>query len=340
MNTMPLKQRILVAAILLQIIFGFPPSTQAKSQKLTVAISALSAGYTPIYIAKDAGFFKKHGIDVELVFMPFGQLVHAMIAEDVEVAAVGASRVMASNLEGSGLVFLAMTNNRHPYKFLVSPDITKPEQLKGKKVGVGRFGGLDDTAMRYALSQFGLRPDEDVTILQVGGKSLRFAALKKGAISGIMIDPPYTLMGRELGMNSLFDMLKSSPKMVYGVIAAKQSYIDQNPDLIRNLLKGYIQGIDFYKSHKAESIKIMAKYMKVALPEKKEEMEETYNAFVPTASCEPYVDMGGVKTLLKQLEGTIPEAKTADVNRFVDMHFLRELDKSGFIDSNCKGSSN
>jgi NitT/TauT family transport system substrate-binding protein len=312
------------------------PGAAAQLRKVRMGISALSAGYTIAYIAKDAGLFEKNGLDVELILIDSGPTVHALIAGDLNVAGVGGSRIVASGLEGSGLRMLAATNNRQPYKLIVPASITSPSQLVGKKVGVGAFGGLDDTAMRFALRQLGLNPNKDVTILVAGGKSTRFAALTQGAIAAIVIDPPYTLDAKKLGLNFMFDFLKSSPKTVYGTISAKDTYVKENPEIIRSLLKSLIAATQYYKTHKPESIKIMAKYMRIPLPNKAEEMEETYDAFVKTANCKAYIDPEGVAELLKELAPKIPKAKTADPQSFIESRFLRELEETGYIDSVCK----
>ncbi len=308
----------------------------AQSKKLAVGISALSAVYAPIYIAKDAGIFDKYGLDADVIFISAGPIVHGLIAGDVKAAGVGASRVVASRLEGSGILMVAATNDRMPYMLVAPPEIKNPSQLRGKKVGVAEFGGLDDTAMRYALSQWGLKPDKDVVVIQAGGKSTRFSALQQRAIAAIVIDPPYTLEAKKLGFSFLFDFLKSSPKSVYGTLSAQDSYIKQNPEIFQRLLKGMVAGIQYYKTHKAESIKIMAKYMRVDLPAKAAEMENTYDFYVKTAKCKPYIETEGVQNLLNELGTKIPKARTASPQSFLDMRFIKDLDQSGFIDSVCQ----
>ncbi len=308
----------------------------AELKRLRMGISALGAVYTASYIAKDTGLFKKYGLDVELILIDTGPTVHALIAGDLQVASVGGSRVIASAIEGSGLRILAGTNNRMPYKFIVPAGIRSPSQLIGKKLGVGGFGGLDDTAMRFALREWGLDPNKDVTIIVTGGKATRLTALTQGAIAAAVIDPPYTLHAKKMGFNFLYDFLNSGPKSVYGTISAKDSYVQQNPEVFRNLLKAHIEAVQYYKTHKPESIKIMAKYVRVPLPGKLEEMEETYDAFVKTASCKPYVEPEGVAELLREMAPKNPKAKFADPSSFIDSRILRELDASGYIDSVCK----
>jgi NitT/TauT family transport system substrate-binding protein len=213
-----------MSIVLLIMIAGLSARASAQTKKIRMGISALSAGYTVAYIAKDTGLFAKNGLDVELILIDSGPTVHALIAEDLSVAGVGASRIVASGLQGSGLRILAATNNRQPYKLIVPATIKSASQLKGKKVGVGAFGGLDDTSMRFGLSQLGLDPNKDVTIVVAGGKATRFSALTSGAVSAIVIDPPYTLDAKKMGLNFLFDFIKSGPKTVYGTISAKDSY--------------------------------------------------------------------------------------------------------------------
>jgi NitT/TauT family transport system substrate-binding protein len=323
-------------AIAVLCIISLPAHASAQAKKIRMGISALSAGYTVAYIAKDTGLFAKNGLDVELILIDSGPTVHALIAGDLSVAGVGASRIVASGLEGSGLRILAATNSRQPYKLIVPANITSSSQLRGKKVGVGAFGGLDDTSMRFGLSQLGLDPNKDVTIVVAGGKATRFSALTSGAVSAIVIDPPYTLDAKKLGLNVLFDFVKSGPKTVYGTISAKDTYIKHNPEIINGVLKAMIAATQFYKTNKSESIKIMAKYMHIPLPAKVEEMEETYDAFVKTASCKPYVDPEGVAGLLEQIAVKNPKAAKADPRSFLEMSFLRQLDESGYIDAACK----
>lgn len=326
---------LLAMAMLLIFLIPSPP-VSGQSKKIRMGISALSAGYAIAYIAKDTGLFAKNGLQVEMILIDSGPTVHALIAGDLSVAGVGASRIVASGLEGSGLRLLAATNSSQPYKLIVPPNIKNPSQLKGKKVGVGAFGGLDDTSMRFALSELGIDPNKDVTIVVAGGKATRFASLNSGAVSAIVIDPPYTLDAKKLGLNVLFDFTQSGPKTVYGSIAAKDTYVKDNPEVIRGLLKALIAATQFYKANKAESIKIMAKYMRIDLPAKAEEMEETYDAFVKTASCKPYVDVEGVAGLLEQIAVKNPKAARADPRSFLDMKILKELDQNGYIDSVCR----
>jgi NitT/TauT family transport system substrate-binding protein len=282
-----------------------------------MGISALSAGYTIAYIAKDTGLFAKNGLDVELILIDTGPTVHALIAGDLSVAGVGASRIVASGLEGSGLRILAATNSRQPYKLIVPANITSPSQLRGKRVGVGAFGGLDDTSMRFGLSELGLDPNKDVTMCcRRQGDSLLRLNFRGGV--GDRHRSAVHLDAKKLGLNFLFDFIESGPKTVYGTISAKETYIKQNPEIIKGLLKAMIASTQFYKTNKPESIKIMAKYMRIPLPAKAEEMEETYDAFVKTASCKPYVDPEGVAGLLEQIAVKSPKAAKADPRSFLE----------------------
>ncbi len=335
MRTRCVKGVLALAALSFAVVLS-ASDAPAQLKKVRMGISALSASYTMAYIAKDTGFFKENGLDVELILIDSGPTVHALIAGDLNVAGVGGSRIIASGLEGSGLRMLAATNHSQPYKLVVPANIKNPSQLVGKKAGVGAFGGLDDTAMRFALRQLGLTPNKDVTIVVAGGKATRFAALTQGAIAAIVIDPPYTLDARKMGLNFLFDFLKSGPKTVYGTISAKDTYVKENPETIRSLLKSLIIATHYYKTHKPESIKVMAKYMRIPLPAKAEEMEETYDAFVRTASCKPYIDPEGVADLLREAAVKTPKAKSADPQSFIDSRILKELDETGYIDSVCK----
>ena len=110
--------------------------------------------------------------------------------------------VIQSNLQGSGVVLIAGFLNTFDYKFMVSHDITRPDQLKGKVVAVSRIGSSSDFATRYALDKYGLIPDKDVAVIQIGSQPARFAALQTGKINGVMVSIPVTAKAAKMGFNT------------------------------------------------------------------------------------------------------------------------------------------
>jgi NitT/TauT family transport system substrate-binding protein len=193
--------RVLTVTALSALPFGAVVSDSKSAEstanqplrKVMVGYSAISPSQAPAWIAQDQGFFRKYGLDSQLLFVEGGsRTVQTLISGDVLAAQVAGSSVLQSNLQGSGVVMVAGFLNTMDYKLIVSRDITRPDQLKGKIMAVSRIGSSSDFATRYALEKYGLAPDKDVAIVQIGSQPARFSALESGKIHGVMIAIPLT----------------------------------------------------------------------------------------------------------------------------------------------------
>jgi len=135
-------------------------------EKITIAYSSISANMATLWITQERGFFRKYGLDVQLVFIESGSTtVESLNSKDVAFAQMAGAGVLQSRLRGSDVVMIAGFLNTMDYQLMVDKRITRPDQLKGKTMAVSRFGSSSDFATRYALDKFGLVPDKDVTIL-------------------------------------------------------------------------------------------------------------------------------------------------------------------------------
>ena len=147
---------------------GETPS-ERPLERIIIAYSSVSANMAPLWITQERGFFRKYGLDVRLVFIESGSTtVQSLIANEVAFAQMAGAGVLQSRLRGSDVVLIAGFLNTMDYQLMVEKSITRPEQLKGKTMAVSRFGSSSDFATRYALDKFGLTPEKDVTILEIG----------------------------------------------------------------------------------------------------------------------------------------------------------------------------
>ena len=179
---------------------------QTKFEKLHVGYSAQAGSLAPIWITKEAGIFKKHGLDVELLFIPGGPTaVAALLSGEVPITVIGGPAVVSSNLAGSDLVMIAGIVNTFAFQIVTVKPITSYQQLKGKRLGVNRFGASPDVAARFALKHMGIDPKE-ITILQLGGQSTRLTAMMAGQLEAAVFLPPITTMAQKQGMNVLLDL--------------------------------------------------------------------------------------------------------------------------------------
>ncbi len=305
--------------------------TPQSLKKITIGYSSISPASSSAWFAYEGGFFRKYGLDTQLIFIESGsRMVQTLISGDVVAAQVGGAPVVQSNLQGSGVVIIAGLLNTMDYKFVVSRDITRPDQLKGKTVAVSRVGSSSDFATRYTLEKYGLVPDKDVAILQIGSQPARFSALESGRIHGVMSAIPLTARAAKLGLNILADLQMLGLEYQHTSLAVSQTMIKTQPDLVRNVLKSFVEGIHYAKTHRKEALAILAKYLKT---DDADALQEAYESELQALIPEkPYPTLKGIQTILREMGAKDANARSARPEQFVDNSFMKELDSSGFID--------
>lgn len=307
------------------------PLEQSPPEKVTIAYSSISGNMAPLWVTYERGFFRKYGLDVQIVFIESGSAtVQNLISKEVAFAQMAGAGAIQSRLRGSDVVMIAGFLNTLDYQLMVDKSITRPDQLKGKIMAVSRFGSSSDFATRYALEKYGLVPEKDVTILEIGSQPARFAALEAGRIQAAMVAVPLTLKAKALGFQSLADLQMLGLEYQHTGLATTQALIKSRPDLVRNIMKAYVEGIHYYKTHRAESLAILAKYLKAADTDVLTEVYEDIGiALIPQ---KPYPTLRGIAVMLRELATKDPKIKVARPEEFVDLTFIKELDSSGFID--------
>ncbi len=299
--------------------------------KLTAGYGTITSGYSVIWIAKDAGIFAQNGLDVDVLLIQSSPiLAAAMLSGNVPLAIMGGAAAVNSNLSGSDLVLIGSLRKTSSLSFLVTTkEISRPEQLKGKVLGIDRYGGAGDFILRLVLEKLGLNPDKDVTIRQVGQSPLRLAALQAGIIQGTTLSAEDKVAADKIGLPLLIDVRKLGVEFLGADIVTTRRTIKTEEATVRRFTKALVEGIRYYKTHKAETMQTMARYMKVKDPAL---IEAGYEFNVQEYQRKPYPSVGGIKVSLEQIAQTNPKAKNVNVERFFDARFVRELDQSGFID--------
>lgn len=305
--------------------------TSQPTKRIAIAYSGISASQTPAWVAYEQGLFKKNGLDVQLIFIESGsRTVQTLISGDVAAAQVAGTSVIQSALKGSGIVMIGGFLNTMDYKLVVARDITRPDQLKGKTVAVSRMGSSSDFATRYALEKYGLIPDKDVSILQIGSQPARFSALETGKIQGVMIAVPLTAKAKKMGFNTLADLQMLGLEYQHTGLAVSRNLIKTEPDLVRNIMRSFVEAIHYMKTHRNESLTILAKYLKT---DDADALEDAYESVILALMPEkPYPTLKGIDIILREMGIKDPNARSAKPEQFVDLTFIKELDSSGFID--------
>lgn len=304
--------------------------SQEKLERMHVGYSAQAGAFAPIWITKEAGLFQKNGLDVNLIFIPGGPTAAAsMLAGEVQAVAMAGPAVVSSNLAGTDLVMIAGIVNTFAFQIITVKNITTAQQLKGKRVGVNRFGTAPDIAARFALRRMGLNPAE-VTILQLGEQSTRLAAMKAGQLDAAIVLPPITTIAQREGMNVLLDMSELGAEYQITGLASSQSFIMRHRSSALKLMRAFVEGIHFYKTRKKESMAIIAKYMRT---DDMEAVGATWDYFANRiVPKKPYPSTQGIKALLELAAKERPEAAKVPPERMMNISLLKELDESGFID--------
>jgi NitT/TauT family transport system substrate-binding protein len=285
----------------------------------------------PLWVTQERGFFRKYGLDVQLVFIESGSTtVQSLVFGDVAFAQMAGAGVVQSRLRGSDVVMIAGAINTLTFKFYVDKGIKGPEQLKGKSVAVTRFGSSTDFALRYALEKYGLAPERDVAIIESGSMPAIFASLESGWVQGAMLSAPFTGRAKNIGLRLLADLQMLGLEYQHTGLATTQALIKSRPELVRSIMKAYVEGIHYYKTHRADSLAILSKYLRATDAEVLTEVYEDIG--INLTSEKPYPTLRGIEVILRELAGKDARAKTARPEDFVNLAFMKELDGSGFID--------
>jgi ABC-type nitrate/sulfonate/bicarbonate transport system substrate-binding protein len=311
--------------------------TMADAQSLKIPYVSLSPTACPLWIAHEAGYFKKHNVNAELVYIPGGSLVvQSVLSGDVNVANMAPPAAIGAWARGADLTLIASGVDQLLETVVTSPRITKPADLKGKKVGVGRYGSLTDMALRAALRHYKLIPDKDVIIVQTGGEETRLVALKSEVVDGAMLSGDKKIIAEQLGFHVTID-LSQLPIFypVNGMIAAKK-FVAGNPEQAKNFLKAWVEGIKTFKTDRDTSLKVLAKYLKIT---DRGILEKSYEIYRPVYKRVPYGDSKAVKFALDQMIKDVPNGEKLRAENFIDNHLLAELEQSGFIDQIYAGIS-
>ena len=307
---------------------GYHASASAQSgQKLVAAYSSLSATQATLWLAKEAGAFQRHGLDVELIYISTGtKMVQALVGGDIKISQVGGAAPLAARLRGAEIKIIAVAFNTLALSMITQTDIRAITDLKGKRLGISRFGSNTDFGTRYLLKKHNIA-DRDVTFLQFGEAQAIFAALQSGTIHGGVLSYPTTALAIRKGFKELVDFSDVGIEFPNSEVVVTDRFLQSQPDMARRFLMGYAEGLHRYKTDGAFTKRVMGKYLRV---QDQAVLDETYNLFAPKMPRIPYPTLSGIRLALESLTDE-PRAKTAKPEEFYDDTILRNLEREGFF---------
>jgi ABC-type nitrate/sulfonate/bicarbonate transport system substrate-binding protein len=318
--------RNFIAAALTVVLLGF--GAESFAQPIKVGYAALVAGQIAVWIAKEGGYLSKHGIDAELIYIPATTATQALIAGEIQLAQVTGVSTAGAILSGADVRIIASVQNKLAGSIYVRPEIKSPEQLKGKRLGISRFGALSDTAAGIFLEHYGLKRGTDVAVIQMGGLPEVITAMEKGAIQAGFANPPQTIRARHLGMKELFDLNSLGIELQQTCLTVTTKYLREHRPVVKSFVEAYAEGLHRFKKDRDFSIQVMKKYLRL---DDKELLDDAYAFYSERLEQFPHPTIKGIKFILDDMAETHPQAKKTLAESLVDLSVLQELEQSRFF---------
>ena len=295
--------------------------------KLNVVYPAISGINAALWFAAETKAFEKHGLEVKLIYIPTAlQVTRVVMTGDSPIAFSGGASVVNAVLGGADLVFVGGVANVPAFYMMALPEIKSVADLKGKTVGVTRFGSSTDFAMRYLLLKQGLNPDKDVTVLQLGGMPELAAALSKRLIAAAPLSAPTHIRARSAGAQPLIDLAKAGVYFPHTAVITTRAYLKSNREIVASFFKAYSEGIQRFLHDKAAAKKIIQQYTR---DNADDILEATYQYSVDYVVRPPFANREGIVETLKL--STVPGASKADPDQFIDNSVVKSLEEQGFF---------
>jgi NitT/TauT family transport system substrate-binding protein len=325
--------------LVLPLIFllGSPLSAASlfAADKVLIVHSALNLITSPLWVAKEKGYFLKHGLDAETIYIPSGTMgMQALLGGETKILVGDGSSALNARLRGAPVkIFLGMVNF-YPNPFFSTPEIKSPADLKGKKIAVTRIGSSSYTATVMLLKKLGLEENRDYAILQLGSTQNRLVALTKGLIQGTTLSAPESIIARNAGMKVL---ISASEIIKLGVTiqhqagdAMESSLRNESRPAIKAFTRGYLEGVrEVYRS-KEETMRVLSKYTRITDPQV---LSASYDEAYQAIEKEGSPGEAGIQVMLAELGKSDPRAREARPGDFIDASIIGELAKEGFIKS-------
>jgi NitT/TauT family transport system substrate-binding protein len=320
-----MKTAIVTAALMLCLT-----AASAWSQtrtKLNVIYPAISGINAPLWYTTEQKLFPKYGLEVELIYIPTAlQVTRVVLTGDSQIAFSGGAPVVNAVLNAADLVFIGGVANVPAFYMMALPEIKSVADLKGKTVGVTRFGSSTDFALRYLVQKNGFNPDKDLNILQLGGMPELAAALSKRLIVAAPLSAPTHIRARAAGAQPLLDMAKAGVYFPHTAVITSRAYLKTNRETTLNFFRAYCEGLQRFVQDKTAAKKIIQKYTR---DNAEDILEATYQYAVDYVVRPPYPNREGIVETLKLSQN--PEAKKANPDHFLDSSIVKTIEDQGFL---------
>ncbi len=321
--------RLLLVSLLM--LLAAPALEAATLARLRVGYPSPSASFFPLFATKEAGLLEKYGFDSEMVYVQGVQLVQVHVAGQLDVSTISSVVYLQASVEGADLIQVASSIDKQLMKLMVHPSITKPEDLRGKTLAVTRFGSLTDLLIRPALKNWGLEPQKDVKLIQIGRMPDIATAINQRSVDGGVISFPTSVQAEKMNIKTLLDFAESGFELPATTVVVSRRFSKTNRDVVVRFLKAYVEGTRRLFADRELGIRALRRYGGIS---DRDMLSTTYDLFTSRYIKKiPTVNAKGVENSLNLIAESNPRAKNRRAEEFIDTTFMEELESTGFIGS-------
>jgi len=321
--------RLLLAVWLFAVALADPRLVFAAAKTpLRVAYSSISGSAIVPFIALDRGLFSKYDIDVELIYVAGSQAMQSLLSGTTPIGIQGIEPVFRVNAQGGDSVMILGLVTKPPFSIIVRPEIKDYRELRGKPMGITRYGSSTDLLLRLTLDKWGLKPETDVPVLQMGGVPPILAGMQSKKIFGGPLSLPTLARAKQEGFRELADIADLVPEYQVAGVVTRRAFIKQNTEVVRGFVKAIAEATAVFKNDSTSVKKVMRERLKIDDPAVVEETQRNYPRYMPDI---PYPSRAGVAVIKAFMEKTEPALQKLSIDDQMDMRIVRELEQSGFF---------
>lgn len=302
---------------------------------LPVCTSSLDATQLALPFAEATGLDRDYGLDLESTAVSNGPTAAtALLAGDFDICQIAGPAVVSAVAAGGDLVIVAGLFNRQPYYLVTRQDVDSPADLVGQAIGIGGPGTATDAAARAALAHFGLRPEEDVALLGIGGPSARLAALLSDQIAGTILAPPEAMLAMAEGAKLLLDFAELDAAYQHIAIVTTRHFLAEHPDIVAAYVQTAAAAVAQMQNDKDLTLKVMAEYLGLDSLTHAKAMELTYDLLIrDQMKVDLTPSLAGVQAIVQDLQKDNAQIAVLTPEDVVDLTIVTELVNSGFFES-------
>lgn len=317
-----LNRNIASAALaILNLLLPWIGSAQGQSY-FPIGYSSLGGTYAFISLIEEQRLLEQEGIRPTFIYIGGPQITQALVSGDIRMAIVAGASPVRAAAQGADLKFIGGVTDKENITIIADAKITKPADLKGTRMAIDRLGDYTDFRARKVLERYGLEAQKDVVLLQIGGQTGRFAALRTGQVQSTFVSPPLTLIAKKAGFRSLIDLADLGFPSTSGSIVVMKSTIERNEKEVYGVLRAITRALRLFKTNREQAIRSLSRFLKVNDPEA---LEETFQSHAKIFQDIPAPAVAGIRMVKDFLGLSDPKVARLNVDDIIDMRFADRL---------------